>query len=135
MSKGLERLTKDKDSFQRLTVAIKELFGAYPNANGTPENMIVYFKDLAELPIDCVEIALVRLRRKNRYIPAVAEIYEAVEAVREERAAEFRQSQAEREREQRNAPGEWWPEDIRAEFKAILGGVDMAGVNGKCGDN
>ena len=55
---------------------LKELFAAYPNANVSPETVIIYTQDLSKLNPDFLREAIRVLRKVCVYLPTIAELYE-----------------------------------------------------------
>lgn len=55
---------------------LKELFAAYPNANVSPETVIIYSQDLSELNPNFLREAIRGLRKVCHYLPTIAELYE-----------------------------------------------------------
>jgi len=55
---------------------LKELFAAYPNANVSPETVIIYTQDLSKLNPDFLREAIRGLRKVYVYLPTIAELYE-----------------------------------------------------------
>ena len=55
---------------------LKELFAAYPNANVSPETVIIYTQDLSRLNPDFLREAIRGLRKVCNYLPTIAELYE-----------------------------------------------------------
>lgn len=69
-----------------LQFLIKQLFAAYPAAGSSPEQLITYAEDLAELELIALKEALKNLRRSSTFLPTIAEIYEETRKVTNQNA-------------------------------------------------
>jgi len=76
------------EELDEFNLFMKKFWAAYPNANASEETLMIYSEDLAELPMQDLELAFKALRRKSFYLPAISELYGQVEAIQNQRASQ-----------------------------------------------
>lgn len=69
------------EELNEFNLFMKKFWAAYPNANSSEETLALYNDDLSELPMEDLQEAFKILRRKSIYVPAIAELYNEVEAI------------------------------------------------------
>ena len=91
---------------------LKELFAAYPNANVSPETVIIYTQDLSKLNPDLLREAIRGLRKVCNYLPTIAELYEETSRLGQ------RNFQAQESKKLLGDGSNWQKQPMPAEMKA-----------------
>lgn len=72
---------EELDEFQMF---MKQFWASFKSDNTSPELTAIYVQDLAELPLEDLKQACKQLRRKQTFLPSIAEVYAEVEAIQKE---------------------------------------------------
>lgn len=60
---------------------MKQFWASFKSDNTSPEQTAIYVQDLAELPLEDLKQACKQLRRKQTFLPSIAEVYAEVEQI------------------------------------------------------
>ena len=81
------RKIENEQELIEFQVFMKKFWATYSSSSPANEIIAIYSEDLAEIPMLNLEGAFQILRRRNKYLPAIAEIYQEVKLLQEKNLA------------------------------------------------